>query len=556
MRTVKSWLIRIAVLALLVWGAVEFYQSRQHRPNRVMVADREGILLVGNGTDIETLDPHLATGQPEHWVITALSEGLVAPDDSDPDKEAPGVALSWETKDFVRWVFKLRPEARWSDGVPITAEDFVYSWKRILSPELASDYGQMLHLLKGAAAFNEGKEKDFSTVGVKALDKYALEATLDGPAPYFPGMLKHYAWFPVPRHVVEKFGTMTQRDTPWARPGNMVCNGPFTLRDWRINHFISVQRNPMYWDAERVKLKGIHFFPIDNYETEERVFLDNQLHVTYTVPLAKVPVYREKDPRDAFFKQSPELSVEFYKCNTKRAPMDNPKVRHALSLALDRDVLLNKVIRSGHLPATGFVPPGSHPQYEPLKRLTFDPVAARRLLAEAGFPEGKGFRKIEILTNTSGTAKTVAEFFQESWRKHLGIDVGILQQEWQVYLDSMRKLNYDIARAGWVGDYTDPFTFLGVFRSTDGNNNTGWANPRYDEILLASTREKDVPTRMKMMHDSENIFLDDLPAIPIFWRMLSHLERPDLHNWKPSVLSHRCYKAISVGPYQPLPVTP
>jgi oligopeptide transport system substrate-binding protein len=244
--------------------------------------------------------------------------------------------------------------------------------------------------------------------------------------------------------------------------------------------------------------------------------------------------------------------VEFYKVNTKREALNNPKVRHALSLALDRETLLNSVIRSGHLPATGFVPPGSHPQYEAAKRLTFDPAEARRLLAEAGFPGGKGFKTIEILTNTSGTAKTVAEFFQESWRKHLGIEVSILQQEWQVYLDSMRKLNYDIARAGWVGDYSDPFTFLGCFRSTDGNNNTGWANPRYDEVLLASTREKDVPARMKLLHESEDLFLDELPAIPIFWRMLSHLERPELQNWKPSVLSHRCYKAIGLSPYQPL----
>jgi oligopeptide transport system substrate-binding protein len=198
------------------------------------------------------------------------------------------------------------------------------------------------------------------------------------------------------------------------------------------------------------------------------------------------------------------------------------------------------------------VPPGSHPQYEAAKRLTFNPEEARRLLAEAGYPGGKGFKKIEILTNTSGTAKTVAEFFQESWRKHLGIEVSILQQEWQVYLDSMRKLTYDVARAGWVGDYTDPFTFLGCFRSTDGNNNTGWANPRYDELLLDSTRVREVPERMKLMHESEDLFLDELPAIPIFWRMLSHLERPELQNWKPSVLSHRCYKAISLGPYEPL----
>lgn len=556
MKAMKSWLLRIAVLALLVWGVFAFYESREHRMSRVEIADQKGILLLGNATDIETLDPHMATGQPEHWVITALFEGLVAPGEDDPDSEAPGVALSWESPDLTRWTFKLRPEARWSDGVPITAEDFIYSWRRILTPELGADYGQMLHIIKGAAAFNEGKTKDFSSVGVKALDAHTLEVILDGPAPYFIGMLKHYAWFPVPKHAIEKFGTMSQRDTPWARPGNLVCNGPFTLKDWRINHFISVERNPQYWDAGKVGVNEIHFFPLDNYETEERVFLDNQLHFTYTVPMAKVPVYREKYPPVPYFKQEPELSVEYYKCNTTRAPLNQPKVRQALSLALDRETLLNQVIRMGHLPATGLVPPRSHPQYEVTKRLKYDPEEARSLLAEAGYPGGKKFKKIEILTNTNPTAKTVAEFFQESWKKNLGIEVSILQQEWQVYLDSMRKSNYDIARAGWVGDYTDPFTFLGVFRSTDGNNNTGWANPRYDELLVTSTRETNVSVRMKMLQDSENLFLDEMPAIPVFWRMLSHLQRPELLNWKSSMLSHRCYKAIRLGPYQPLPKAP
>lgn len=550
----KPWLIRLAILALLVLGVAAFHRSRTSRPQRVQLAGEQGILLVGNGTDIETLDPHMATGQPEHFVITTLFEGLVAPAEEDPDKPAPGVAVSWDSPDFIRWTFKLRPEAKWSDGAPITAQDFVYSWQRILSPELASDYGEMLHLLKGAADFHEGKTKDFTTVGVKAVDAHTLEVVLEGPAPYFPSMLKHYAWFPVPRHVVEKFGAMTQRDTPWARPGNLVCNGPFTLKDWRINHFIAVEKNAAYWDAARVKLNGVHFFPIDNYESEERVFLDGQLHVTYTVPLAKVPHYRSAKP--PFFRQALELTCEFYRCNVTRPPLDNPKVRQALSLALDRSTLLDQIIRSGHQPATGFTPPGAHPQYEVVKRLRFDPVEAKRLLAEAGFPGGHGFRKIEILTNSSGTAKTVAEFFQENWRKNLGIEVSILQQEWQVYLDSMRRLNYDIARGGWVGDYPDPFTFLSIFRSFDGNNNTGWASARYDELMLTSTREQDVARRMALLREGEELLLGEMPLIPVFWRMNSRLERPEVQGWRDSMMSHRCYKAVSLGPFQPLSGTP
>lgn len=554
MASVKFWVIRIVVIALIAAGVIWFHHERQKRPSRVRLAADKGILLIGNGTEIATLDPHMANGQPEHFIISSLFEGLTAPDAEDPDKNAPGVAQSWETKDFVNWTFKLRPDARWSDGQPVTAEDFIYAWKRILSPELGSDYGDMLHLLKGGADFHTGITKDFSTVGVKAADPFTLLVTLDGPAPYFPGMLKHYAWFPVPRQAIENFGKMTDRDTAWARPGHIVSNGPFILEDWRINHFISVKRNPCYWDAKNVQLNGIHFYAIENAEAEERTFLDDQLHLTKAVPLASVPIYRANPP--AWFQQSPELTTEFYRCNVTRAPLDNPKVRNALSLALDRKALTDDIIKSGHLPATGLVPPGITDKYQAPKMARFDPDEARKLLAEAGFPGGKGFRAIKILTNNSDSARTVAEFFQESWHQQLGIEVSILQQDWQVYLDSMSKLQFDVVRGGWVGDYLDPFTFLSVFRSTDGNNNTGWKSSRYDDLMLTSTREPDPAIRLKTMQEAEALLLTDMPMIPIFWRMDSRLKRAEVQNWKESKIGYRCYKAISIGPWEPLPHWP
>lgn len=545
---------RLILIPLLAAGIWLFHQSRQDRPSRIQVADENQVLLIGNGTEIESLDPHMVTGQPEHRIISAVFEGLVGPDAVDPDADAPGVAETWESSDMQNWTFHLRKDAVWSDGTPLTAQDFLYAWQRILSPELASQYAEMLYLLKGAAAFNKGQTKDFSTVAATAPDDHTLQLTLEGPAPYFPGMLKHYTWFPVPRHAIEKFGTMTQRDTAWARPGSLVSNGAFTLKDWRINHYLSVVKNPRYWDAARVRLQEIQFFPIDNGEAEERIFLDHQLHVTDTVPLAKIPLYRAAKP--AFFTQNPELSVEFYRCNVTRPPLDQAKVRQALSLALDRVALVDQVIRSGHQPATGYTPPGAHPQYPPLKKLGFDPERARRLLAEAGFPGGKGFRKIEILTNSSDSARTVAEFFQESWKKELGIEVGILQQDWQVYLASQHSLNYDIARAGWVGDYTDPLTFLDILRTGNGNNDTGWGKAEYDQRLDASTSVVDIPQRMKILQDAENLLLDELPIIPVYWKKDAILIRPEVEGWRASVLGHRCYKAISLGPYQPLAEMP
>ena len=540
------WVLRVILPALLLGGLFLLHQQRQQRPSRVARATDQRTLLIGNGTDIESLDPHLVTGQPEHWVITSLFEGLVAPAADNPDAEAPGVAESWSSPDFQTWTFKLRPDAQWSDGTPITSADFLYSYQRILSPELGSHYAEMLHLMKGAAAFHRGETTDFSTVGVRAPDPLTLVITLEGPAPYFPGMLKHYTWFPVPRHAIERFGGMTTRDTPWARPGHLVCNGPFVLDDWRINQLIAVVKNPRYWDAAHTRLDAIHFFPIDNPESEERAFLDGQLHLTYTVPMAKIPGYRTERP--PYFEQSPELACEFYRFNTTRPPFDRPAVRQAFSLAIDRVALVEQVIRNGHLPATGLTPPGAHPDYPPLQMTRFDPEAARALLAEAGFPGGKGLKKLEILTNTSSTARTIAEYFQESWKKHLGIEVGILQQEWQVYIHSQQQLEYDIARAGWVGDYADPNTFLSIWRAGDGNNNTGWSSPRYDELMLAATREPDVPRRMALMREAETLLLTEQPIFPIFWRMNSFLKRPELKHWHHSVISHRCYKAIEVVP--------
>ena len=540
------WIARLLLPLLLLGIFAALHHHGKNRPQRVTAAATSRTLLIGNGTDIQSLDPHVVTGQPEHWVITSLFEGLVAPDPANPDLDAPGLATSWQSPDFQTWTFDLRPDATWSDGTPITSADYLYSFQRILSPELGSPYAEMLYLLKGAAQFHSGKTKDFSTVGVTAPSPHRLILTLEGPAPYFPGMLKHYTWFPVPRHVIERFGTMTTRDTPWARPGHIVSSGPFNLKDWRINHFIAVEKNPRYWDAATTKLNAIHFFPIDNPESEERVFLDGQLHITYTVPLAKIPRYRETNP--PFFHQGPELACEFYRLNTTRPPFDNPKVRQALALAIDRVALVDQVIRSGHLPATGLTPPGAHPDYKPLNILRFDPTAARTLLAEAGFPGGKGFPKREILTNTSATARTIAEFFQESWKKHLGIEIGILQQEWQVYIDSQQSLKYDLSRAGWVGDYADPFTFLGIFRSGDGNNNTGWSSPRYDELMLTATREPDTSRRIAAMQEAEALLLADMPIIPIFWRMNSNLIRPEVKNWHHSVLSHRPYKTLDLTP--------
>lgn len=539
----KSWLIRLGLLALVIWGVLAFRHHLQSREPRTVVAARNKILLAGNGTEIETLDPNLANGMPEHHVICTMIEGLVAPAADDPDADAPGAAASWEHKDFTVWTFHLQPNGKWSDGKPVTAHDFLYGYQRILSPELAANYGQMLFPLVNAEEFNSGKLKDFSQVGVKALNDLTLQLTLTGPTPYFPGMLKHYAWFPVPRHVIEKFGTMTERDTAWIRPGNMVGNGPFKLKHWGFTHYISVDRNPLYWDAGAVKLNEIHFFPIVSDATEERAFQDQQLHLTEMLPLSRIPYYRE---RPDVYHEDPHLATYFYRVNTKKPPFNDVRVRRALAMAIDRESLIRNVLRAGQKPAIGLTPAGCSPGYETPRGAYFDPKEAARLLAEAGYPNGKGFPKFEILINTLESHRTIAEAIQEMWKKYLNIPAGILNQDWQVYLDSQRKMEYDVCRAGWVGDFSDPLTFLGTMRSTDGNNNTGWGNPRYDEILNTSSREPDQKKRFAMLREAEQLMLEEMPVLPIYWYVHSYLVSPQVKNWKPSVMMHRCYKALDL----------
>lgn len=538
--------VRLLFLAALVGGVAWFHQVRTHRPTRVEEATRAGILLLGNGTDPASLDPHLATGQPEHFIFHALFEGLVAPAPEDPDADGPGAAASWSHENFTTWTFKLQPEGRWSDGTRLTSADFVYSFQRILTGKLGADYATMLYPLLNAEAFHTGKIQDFSQVGVKALDDLTLQLTLAGPAPYLPSMLKHYAWFPVPRHVIEKFGGMATRHTLWTRPGNMVCNGPFTLKSWLINQRVETVKNPHYWDASQVKLNGVTFIPIVSDTTEERAFKDGQIHVTHTVPLASIPALRKTRPN--YYRESPMLSTYFYRINTTRKPFDNPLVRRALGLAIDRESITTHVLRAGQKPATALTPPGCGIGYEPPVVMKFDPVEARRLLAEAGYPGGKGFPTFDILINTLESHRTIAEAIQAMWKEHLNLPVRVLNQDWGVYLESQRKLEYDVCRAAWGGDYLDPSTFLALWKSDDGNNNTGWSSPEYDRELAQSFVEPDATKRKQLLYAMEKRMLDEAPILPIYWYVRSILMRPEVKHMLPSLLDHRCYKVVELKP--------
>jgi oligopeptide transport system substrate-binding protein len=507
-------------------------------------ANRRKILLLCEGTEPRTLDPQTAQGVPEHHIIMGLMEGLMEYDPNDQSKELPGLADRWEhNEDYSVWKFHLRDNAKWSNGDLVTAQDFVFSYKRILTPTLGAPYIDALYILKGARDYAEGRIIDFNQVGVRALDDRNLQFELVGPAPYFLSALLHTAWFPVHPATILKFGRIDERDTKWTRPGNYVGTGPFLLKTWKENDVIQVVRNPLYWDAANVKLNGINFYSIEDYNTQERAFRAGQLHKILQTPLDKVPYYRREHPE--LIRIDPFEGVYFYRINVKRKALANPKVRLALNLAVDRKSIVENIMRAKQKPATGYTPPGMG-HYEPLDVIHYDPEQARRLLAEAGYPNGKGFPKFTILINTSEAHRTVAEAIQQMWRQELNIDVGIENQEWKVFMDSMNSLNYDVARYGWIGDFMDPVTFLGMWRTGDGNNATGWSNPAYDQLLDEAARTADPKKRFAILHQAEQLWLSEPPGVIIYWYTTFYLLQPSVKNWNPMALDNHNYKFIDL----------
>lgn len=507
---------------------------------RLLAANPPQIINIGNGGEPKDLDPHIVTGVPEFRILLNTFEALVAKDPKTLEP-IPGVAESWKiSKDGKVYTFKLRKNAKWSNSDAVTAQDFVYSWTRLLLPATASEYNYQGFYIKGARDFNAGKTKDPSTLGIKALDPHTLEVTLENPTPFFLSLLYHHSLMPVHKATIEKFGVR------WTRPENIVSNGAFMVKKWEVNKVITLEKNPHYWDAGKVALTQANFFPIEKHDTEEKMFRSKELHVIDEVPLEKMPVW-QKDKSGSYVNY-PYLGSYFYLFNTKLKPLDNKDVRRALSLAIDRKKLVNFVTRGGQLPGTLLTPPGTG-GYKPIARLPEDLSQikkAKELLAKAGFPDGKGFPKLDILYNTNENHKKIAEAIQQMWKENLGIDVGLFNQEWKVYLDAQHSLNYQIARKGWIADYNDPNTFLDMFVTDGGNNNTGWSNKKYDNLIAAAAKEKSQEKRFKIFQEAEDILLDELPIMPIYIYTRNILLSRDVQGWHPNVEDIHPLKYVSI----------
>jgi oligopeptide transport system substrate-binding protein len=501
------------------------------------------ILHVNIAVDPQTLDPQLLTGVPESRISRALNEGLVRLDGD--TKIVPALAHSWEiSADKLVYTFHLRPEARWSDGRPLIAEDFVRSYRRLLTPSLAAENASNAYPIAGAEAFHRGEITDFSQVGVQALDAHTLQLRLRQPATFFLYFLAQPEFSPVPLAVIAKHGDAYGPGNRWTNAGNYVGNGPFVLKSARNGQKIVVARSPTYWNRDRVLLDEIHFYPIQNPTDEERMFRAGQLHLTLTLPNTKIATYRAKNPAE--LRIDPYAGHYYYIFNTKQPPFDDVRVRRAFALAIDRETLVARVTLAGEKPAYSFVPPALL-GYESPALFKGDLATARQLLAAAGFPGGKGLPPIELLYNTQDNHRAIAEAIQQMWRKNLGAEVTLANQEWKVYLDVISKSHaFQIARAAWLT--AEPHEHLERWRTGHASNYAQWSHPDYDRLLGEAIAAPTDAARFDRYRQMEKIMGDEMPICPLYFYTMPRLVSAKVRNYRTNLNDSFPWQEVDLAP--------
>jgi oligopeptide transport system substrate-binding protein len=490
--------------------------------------------IIGNGSEPQSLDPSKIEGIPEQRINIALFEGLVGYD-AKTATAVPGVAESWTiSPDGTVYTFKLR-KTTWSDGTPITAKTFVDSWLRTLDPATASNYAYMIGMVvKGANDFNTGTGPK-ENVAIKAVDDYTFEVTLNGPSPYALDMMAHQSFNPLPMHAIEKFGA------DWIKPGNFVGNGPFVLETWTPQEKITAIPNPKYWDKKNVHLARITFLPIDDNNTAYAKFKAGEMDWNANPPLSMLDEVKLRED----YQVSPQVATYYYIFNVTKGPLQDVRVRKALTMAINKQELVDKVTKAGQLPADSLVP--TMAGYTPATGTAFNADEAKKLLAEAGYPNGKGFPKLTVIYNTSEAHKTVAEYIQQVWKTTLGVDIQIKNVEWKTFLDQRHNHDFEISRAGWVGDYQDPNTYTEMFITGGGNNDGAYANPKYDELVRKAATLPGGAERMQVLHDAEDILItQDQAVLPLYFYVDQHLiDTTKWTGWYPNALGIHTYKGIA-----------
>lgn len=502
------------------------------KPSRPPCPAGKQCLHFGNVSDPISLDPPLTTGTWESQVLGDMIVGLYQEDPT--GNPIPGVALSATTSaDGLTWTFKLRP-SQWSDGRPVTPDDFVYALRRTLDPATASEYAYLLYLIEGAQAVNEGKAP-LTALGVRAVNESTLEIRLTHPAPYLPELLTHQTTYPVPKHVVEKLGMA------WSRPGNYVSNGPFVLQEWKLGDRVRVVKNPYFWDAAKVCYDEVSYYPTRDSVSAERRVRRGELDINNDIQSNRIAYLRQADQMPGYVRVHTYIGVTYLAFNTRDVPaLKDRRVRQALAMAVDRDFITRKLLRGGQSPAWSMAPPGVS-NYRPGAgphwagwSLEKRQAEARRLLAQAGYGPKRPL-VLEFKHRGSADPTLWAPAAQADW-KAIGVQVSLMANEGQIAYAAYRIRDFQIADAAWIADYNDPKSFLDLQQSQTGAQNYGdYNNPAYDALLARADQERDAGKRTELLFQAEQIMLEDAPIAPLYFLVNKSLVNPRISGWTDNI---------------------
>jgi len=503
-----------------------------------------------NGAEPSSLDPQQGTGMPETRLVRALYEGLVV---SDPrtGMPIPGMAESWSTSaDGLTWTFRIRAGSRWTDGAEVTAHDFAFAWERLLDPRTGAQYADLLFVVRGARAWAEDVGEDgaptrtfASNVAITALDARTFVVGLEHPVDHFLALAVAAPLVPVSRHALEAARARwpDRWQVEWTKPEHSVTNGPFRLVERRINDRIRLAKHEGYWDADEVAFRTLDVLASEHLATNLNFYLTGEVAYLDEVPVSAIPRLRGRED----YRPAPYLGSSFFRVNVAKPPLDDVRVRRALALAIDRQEIADKITKAGELPSFSLVPKlfagWTGAELRRSGSLADDLDEARQLLTEAGYGPTRPLPPIELHFASQATNKDVCEVIADFWRKELGITARLRNQEWKVYLDAQRRLEYDISRSSWIADFADPATFLEVFAPGADNSRTGWSDARYGDLLERARRARE-PERFAILAEAEALLLTELPILPVYTFTVTSLVDPRLGGFHANPLDDHCPK--------------
>jgi oligopeptide transport system substrate-binding protein len=507
---------------------------------KITPAAAEKVLRIANMAEPETLDPHKASTVNENNILRNLFEGLMVLDPS--GKVAPGVAESYSiSEDGLSYTFRLRDNARWSNGEPVTAGDFVYSLRRIEDPKTHSQYAEVLYPIKNAEEVNTGKAA-LTDLGVAAVDARTLEITLKAPTPYFLQLLTHHTSLPVNERAVARFGE------DWLKPGNMVSNGAYKLDDVKPNSHVRIVKNPNYWDAAKVTIDAVMFDPSEDHAAVLKRYRAGEFDILRDLPNDQLGWLRQNMPKELHI--APYAGVYFYVFNTTKPPFNDRRVRLALNMAINREILVEKITAAGELPAYGFVPNGTAnytPRRVPWRTMSQAEreAAAQKLMREAGYGPDKPLR-FELAYNTSENHKRIAVALAAMWKK-INVSVDLVNTEFKVHLNNMRIGNFQMGREGWIVDYNDAQGYLFLLQtSTKQQNFARFSNPEYDRLMDEASLTADTSKRAALLERAEGILLEELPVMPIYFYVSKNLVSTKVKGWQDNLLDAEYVRNLSL----------